>query len=515
MLLYRDIVPEEVKDKQAEPTPTSQTSSYRSIFKATSLFGGLQVYQILISVIKSKFAAVLLGPAGIGVIGLFQSAMQLIQSLSAMGLASSAVRDVSEANGTGDQGRINRVVTVLRRLVWFTGLLGMLIILVLSPVLSKTTFGNYDYVIPFMFLSVTLLLDQICSGQRVVLQGMRHLKHLAKASAYGQTLSLIVTVPIYYFWGVRGIVSTLVLSSTSTLIFTWWYSKKIRIEKEPLTTKQTLKEGSVMLRMGWAMSLSSIMAYLSSYVLRGFIRQYEGTETVGLYTAGFAILTTYVGMVFTAIGTDYYPRLAAVNKDQLKANDIINQQGEIASLLLGPMLLVCVIFMPVIVRILYSESFLDANSFILLAVPGMMFKLCSWLVAYQYIAKADMKLFIINEIAGATYGLVSNLLGFYYWGLTGLGISFTVSYFIYMIQVIICTHKYYHFRFTTSFQTLFIIQSIMVVLCLALKKLTGETRLGYSLGSIVIVIVTTWSLFMLNKKINLLGFLQSKTKRWP
>ena len=58
----------------------NQTSSYRSIFKATSLFGGVQVYQILISVIKSKFVAVLLGPEGMGIQGLYQSAIQLIQS---------------------------------------------------------------------------------------------------------------------------------------------------------------------------------------------------------------------------------------------------------------------------------------------------------------------------------------------------------------------------------------------------------------------------------------------------
>ena len=140
---------EEVKDIQS--TCENSTSSYRSIFKATSLFGGLQVYQILIAVIKSKFAAVLLGPTGMGVIGLYQSAIQLIQSLSAMGLSSSAVRDVSEANGTGNQETINKVVTVLRRLVLCTGTLGLLTVLVLSPVLSNTTFGNYDYVVPFAF----------------------------------------------------------------------------------------------------------------------------------------------------------------------------------------------------------------------------------------------------------------------------------------------------------------------------------------------------------------------------
>ena len=47
-----------------------QKSSYRQIVKATSLFGGVQFFQIIISVIRSKFVAILLGPAGMGIVGL-------------------------------------------------------------------------------------------------------------------------------------------------------------------------------------------------------------------------------------------------------------------------------------------------------------------------------------------------------------------------------------------------------------------------------------------------------------
>ena len=159
---------------------TDNKSSYRSIFKATSLFGGVQVYQILIQIIKSKFVAVLLGPAGVGIMGLYQSGLQLIQQISSMGLASSAVRDVSEANGTNDIQRIAKTITVVRKLVWHTGLLGLVLVALFSPLLSKASFGNYDYTIPFIILSVTLLIDQISSGQRVILQGLRRLKDLAK-----------------------------------------------------------------------------------------------------------------------------------------------------------------------------------------------------------------------------------------------------------------------------------------------------------------------------------------------
>ena len=150
-------------------------SSYRSIFKSTSLFGGVQVYQILIQIIKSKIIAVLLGPAGVGIIGLFQSGLDLVRNLTSMGLSSSAVRDVSEANGAGDILRISRVLSVVKKLSWITGILGSVIVLIASPILSKTLFGNQDYTLPFIFLSITLLLDQLSAGQKVILQGLRRL----------------------------------------------------------------------------------------------------------------------------------------------------------------------------------------------------------------------------------------------------------------------------------------------------------------------------------------------------
>ena len=104
---------EENKDIQTVESPKTETSTYRSIFKATSLFGGVQVYQILIGIMRSKFIAMILGPAGMGIAGLYSSATAMIKSLSSMGLQSSAVRDVSEANGTGDQRRINVTITTL------------------------------------------------------------------------------------------------------------------------------------------------------------------------------------------------------------------------------------------------------------------------------------------------------------------------------------------------------------------------------------------------------------------
>ena len=129
----------------------SKQSTYRSIFKATSLFGGLQLYLIFISIIKSKFIAILLGPLGVGIQGLFQSGTEVIRTLTNFGLSQSAVREVSEANGNKDEVRIKLVTSVINKLVWITGLLGAILVCILSPYLSQSLFGNYDYTVPLYF----------------------------------------------------------------------------------------------------------------------------------------------------------------------------------------------------------------------------------------------------------------------------------------------------------------------------------------------------------------------------
>lgn len=487
-------------------------SSYRSIFKATSLFGGVQVYQILIQVIKSKFVAVLLGPAGVGIMGLYQSGLQLVQQISSMGLANSAVRDVSEANGTNDIQRIAKTITVVRKLVWITGLLGLIIVACCSPLLSQASFGNSDYTIPFILLSITLLFDQLSAGQRVVLQGMRRLKDLAKCTAYGVTFGLITSVPLYYWLGIDGIIPTLILNSVCSLVLSWLYSRKVKIEKVQVTPTQTFEQGKHMLVMGISMSISAILPSIVSYAIRGFVQNDGGVEQVGLFQAGFVIMTTYVGMVMNAIATDYYPRLAAINQDNAKCRETVSQQGEIATMILAPMLAICLIFMPFVLQLLYSDQFLSANEYISWACVGMMLKMGSWIIAYLFIAKAESKLFIINELSINVLNLIFSFIGYRYWGLTGLGIAFALEYLVYFMQVYVIARKRYNFRFTNSFIKIYCIQLLLIIVCLGIVLLLDGWQ-KYTFGFVLIAISCALGIRGLNQRIDLFGFIKNKISK--
>lgn len=490
-----------------------QRSSYRQILQATSLFGGVQIFLIIIAVVRSKFIALLLGPAGMGVVGLLMSTTGLMAGLTNFGLGTSGVKNITEAKSTNDEDKISTTIVVVRRLVWFTGILGAVLTLIFSPLLSQFTFGNKDYTVAFIWLSVTLLFGQLSSGELVLLQGLRKLQQLAKANLYGSLVGLVITIPLYYMLGVDGIVPVIIITAVVSFLFSWIYAKKLKTKKVNVTKEIMVTEGKSMMVLGFMISLSSLVALVAAYLLRVFINHTGNIADVGFYSAGFTIINTYVGMIFTAMGIDFYPRLSNVAKDDSQCRELINQQSEIALLILAPILMAFMVFVNWAVILLYSTQFLSIIGMVYWATLGIFFKAVSWAIAFIFLAKGEGKLFFWNEFAGSIYTLGFSLLGYYLGGLTGLGIAFFITYILYLIQVYTITNIKYGFTFSKSFKIIFIIQFLLALGGFALVNFTGQA-ITYIFGLLLIAISGWYSYMELEKRIGLNEIVQNFSRKF-
>src|ERR1700712_49768 len=127
--------------QRAEPEPIEK-GTYGQIVKSSALVGGSSVLNIAIGIVRTKVMAVLLGPAGFGLFGLYGSIITLTQTLAGMGINSSGVRQIAEAAGSDDSERIARIAVVLRRISILLGLLGAILLTVFSRRVSLVTFGT-------------------------------------------------------------------------------------------------------------------------------------------------------------------------------------------------------------------------------------------------------------------------------------------------------------------------------------------------------------------------------------
>lgn len=465
---------------------TEKLTSFKDSLKATTLFGGVQIYNILIQIIRSKFIAVLLGPSGMGVYNLYSSTINTISTISGMGLTRSAVKNISEQESSGNKKGLFEVIGVFRNLVWGTGVLGLCICLFLAPRLSEWTFGNRYYTAGFIILSLSLLFQQLTSGQTTVMQGLRKYRYMAKANVIGNTVGLLFSVPLLYFYNVKAIVPVLLLSSIVVLIISIKFYKKIDLEKVAIPKQTFISEGKNMIIMGVALSVTSMLSVIVAYLLRIFIERQGGLADVGLFAAGYAIVSTYVGMVMNAMTTDYYPRLCAVNNDVNSLNEVINNQMEIGFIILAPLIVVFIVLIKLIVIILYSDKFQPVEGMMYWAMFSTYFQMFALCLSHVFLAKGDSKLFITNEMISNVYTIPFQFLGYYLGGLTGLGIAFLLNFILYALQVLIICKKKYSVTVKKSTLILFFKQMPVIICCLLLV-IFATPIIKYSIGSLFII----------------------------
>lgn len=482
---------------------------FKEGLKTTSLFGGVQIFKIFISIISAKFVALLLGPTGMGISGLLSSTTGLIGAATNLGLSTSAVRDVSLSYAAGDKYHFSRTVSIFRRLVWGTGLLGLLVCLVLSPFWSNLTFGNYDYTLAFALLSITFLLGQISSGQGVVLQGTRNFKMMAKSGIIGSVIGLFTSIPLFYFWGNEGIVPAMLLSSITGLLLTTYYARKVKTDKVNLTPKEVLREGKTMINLGFFISIQSFLSILCAYLVRIYIGRSGSIDDVGLYNSGFNVINTYVGMVFTAMATEYFPRLSSYSNDEKKFDNAINQQMELSFLLLAPLISAFLVLGELAIIILYSTKFLGVTFMIAFGVFGIFLKAPGWCLGFAFLAKGESKIFFINELCAEIYTLLTNILFYHLWGLNGLGLSFIVNYLIYTIQCIFVCHNRYNYNVAMSVLRFFAPQFLISLVILLIVILLPSTY-KYTIGCSLVILSTYLSYRELQKRFNVITYIRSK-----
>jgi O-antigen/teichoic acid export membrane protein len=479
-----------------------ERASYRQIFKSTSLFGGVQVFNIIIGIIRTKFVAVLLGTAGLGIMGLLNAPLNLIISISGLGISFSAVRDISIAHDSGNQSVISKTIIILRRWSWFTGSLGAIITITLAPLLSYWTFGNREYTWAFVWLSITLLIQAISKGQSAILQGTRRLKDMAKAGVIGSSLGLLTSIPLYYWIGIKGIVPALIITAITGLFLSWFFSRKVKTTKIELSIQETYFEGLGMAKLGIFMTLTGFLSSITGYLLNAFISRTGGLDQVGLYNSGYSILSQYVGLIFSAMATDYFPRLARLNSKNEKVNLLVSQQIETAVLILGPILCILIVFMPIVIRILYTTKFLPIIFFVNWAILGIQLKAMTWSMGYIILAKNHGTLFFIIELVGSIFALICNILGYYFYGLEGLGISFLVNYlFAYVLTYSIIKRNYRMYQKSSTYFLFSVSFSICLSSFIIAKYV--DTPLAFFLGSILAILSTIYSYVELNKRIGL------------
>jgi len=478
--------------------------TYVEILKSTSLIGISSVASIFFSIVRMKVLAVLLGPGGVGLFGLYSLIADFATSLAGMGAQSSGVRQVAAAVGTGDAAQIGRTVRVLNWASVALGVIGAALLAALALPVSHLTFGTTLEAPGVALLGIAVFLRLVAGAPTALIQGTRRIRDLAALTVIGAVLNTAVTIPLIYLYGEAGIVPSLIAMALTSLFAALWYRRRIVMPVASLSLAEARFETGELLKLGFAFMASGLLTVGAAYAIRIFILQANGVVAAGLYQAAWAIGGLYAGFILQAMGTDFYPRLTGVANDHARCNRLVNEQAQISMLLAGPGLLATMTLAPLVMAIFYSVEFQPAVPLLRWLCLGMLLRVVAWPMGFIILAKGAQKLFFWTEVAAAAVqvGLAWFLLPRV--GLVGAGMAFAGLYVWHGALVYFLVRRLTGFRWSeANFKLGVIFLTAAVVVFAAVTVLpfwpasiagAGATAIagGYSLVELVKLLPLSW-----------------------
>ncbi len=437
--------------------------------------------------VRTKLVAVLLGPSGVGLVGLYVSATSLVGVFAGLGISTSGIREVAEAYGSGDEERVARTVITLRRACWITGVFGWLLTIFLSYPLSLWTFGSGERTTTIALLGAALLLNSISAGQSALLQGARRIAELAWLNVTSVAVGSIVSIGIYACLGPRGILPVILATALVNLVISWFFSRRVTIANVHLSWWETWRNSQRLIKLGFAFMWSGLLTAVAALTIQSLIIKELGLDANGVYQAAWAISGMFAGFILGAMGTDFYPRLTAASHDHVQINRLINEQTEIGMLLSVPGLLSTLAFAPWVLQVFYSEKFINGADLLPWFVLGIFGQVISWPMGLALVAAGAAGWYFTVECFANLMRLSLSIVLLRCLGLSGVALAVPILYALLTVYVFWICNRLFGFRMTKPSVNLLLQSGVLILAGFAIQScIPGSVGMAFGLVLVIV-----------------------------
>lgn len=402
----------------------SSTSLNRSLLKGTALFGGTQMVNMVTAVVRGKLVATLLGTVGMGISSIYMSTLLPLQQFFSMGIATAIVSVVASLNSETAEGKrdLQERIEACRRVLLILSLAGMTFMVLSALWLSRFSFGDDTHTKAYALLGVALVFLILEGGETAFLQSRRYMKEVAMRNVVSALSGLVISVPLYWWLGIEGIVPSIILCAAAVWVYPRLMSRCHALGCRSLSWRRTWELGRGAIMLGFMLMLSGMLGNVIAYFINVGIREMGSLGDVGLYQASRTITSQYVGMIFAAMATDYFPRLSALKHNKAEATALVRQEFELVLLIMAPIVMVLIVTAPLLIRVLLTEEFLPLTGVIRIIGVSLLCKAAYFPIGYISLAYGRKRYFFWIE---GVWDNVKNffiILGSYYlWGIDGIG----------------------------------------------------------------------------------------------
>ena len=483
--------------------------SHPQIFRSSAIIGGASAINIAVGIIKVKALAVLFGAAGIGLLGLYQNILSISSTIAGGGINNSGVRQL--AVSVDDAA----LFATIRRALWLTslvlGLIGMTILWLFRETVSALVFGDIEYAEDVGWLGLGILLTLIANSQTALLQGLRRIGDMAWVTVQGSVIGAIAGLLVVWMLGRDGVLWFVLVSPAASVLAALRCVSRLPNSRERWDWRAINHQWRALLTLGIPLMTAGLLALVTQLFARSLIQQKLGLEASGHFQAAWAISMTYISFALGAMAADYYPRLSAAIHDHERAKNLVNEQTEVALLLAGPVLLAMITLSPLVIAVLYAQSFTPASEMLRWQMLGDIFKIMSWPMGFVIMALGRGGLFIVTQVTWNLVYLLFIWFGLDKMGILAAGIGYCVSYAVSLVVTWIMVMRLINFSAKT--QNVLFFAALILAVGLILPVVYYVPHMAYVVGVLITIPFGIYSVYRINHMLNLGAWLRPKIGR--
>ncbi len=409
------------------------------IVKVFSLNALSTLIKMLIGFVGVKVVAVLIGPTGMALLGQLTNFSSVFLTLSTAGITSGVTKYVAEYSGSEIKIR-----SILQTSVYITVLSSLVCGLLLiggAAFFSEFILKSGEFTSIFIIFGCTIILCALNTLLLSILNGFGEFKKYAIVSTAGSLIGLLFSIILVFRFGIYGALLSAVTSQSVVFAVGLFITSRSSWFRWDFFSGKFDKSEAVKLGHFSLMALASAVTDPTSQLtLRSYLTNKTSLADAGVWEAMNRVSGMYLMVIETSLILYYLPKLAKIAGQVELRNEVIR----FYKLIVPPLLiLIILIFLSknYIILILFDDKFQGMENLFFFQLIGDFFKICSWVLAYQMVAKAMTGMFIVTEILFTLTYVIFGVIFIPIYGNVGATIGYAANYFIYFAAMLLIFRK--------------------------------------------------------------------------
>ncbi len=374
----------------------------KSLLRSTVLIGSSSIATTLVSILRVKALALMLGPAGLGLLGVLAGIASAATTVAALGSDTSGTRRIALARD--DAVMLARVRRMLGLIAIVHGLASAALIWWLREPIAAWALGTTNYADEVGLVGIAVALSLVAGLQIAQLQGLARVGDIAQINILASLGSTAIGLLAVWTWGIEGIVFlVLAQPALAALLATHRMAGQIKSQGAQSGIRELMRDWVTAITHGAPYMLSFLMLALVPLAIRALVVRDLGIEAAGHFHAAWTMSVIYIGFLLNAMSADYFPRLTALVGDRTAAIALVNDQVQLGLAIGGVALLIILGGAPILVPLLYSTEFAPAVEIVELQALGNLMKIAGWPIAFIAMARGRATQFFLVELAWSSH----------------------------------------------------------------------------------------------------------------